>query len=163
MVWTMSINRRLPNLMFQTNPTTVYDGVCHIITPSSGDFPSSIARQPRGCEDRTIRLRKALGEMFPAPTFLAPTLLSQLWRYRAGKLGRGGCDIDTAVYGNTPPPKKKKKCVARAIHTWCYHTEYIIRVDPVGRTLSSFKKYYEVHTHKLLSIQQYARVCDMSR
>ena len=108
MVWTMSINRRLPNLMFQTNPTTVYDGVCHIITPSSGDFPSSIARQPRGCEDRTIRLRKALGEMFPAPTFLAPTLLSQLWRYRAGKLGRGGCDIDTAVYGNTPPPKKKK-------------------------------------------------------
>ena len=32
-----------------------------------GGFPSSIARQPRGCQYLTIRLRKALGEMFPTP------------------------------------------------------------------------------------------------
>ena len=42
--------------------TTVY------ITHPWGDFPSSIARQPRGChQDRTIRLRDALGKMFPTP------------------------------------------------------------------------------------------------
>ena len=34
-----------------------------------GGFPGSIARQPRRCQHRTIRLRKALGEMFPPPTF----------------------------------------------------------------------------------------------
>ena len=36
------------------------------ITPPLGGFPSSIARQPRGCQCqyRTIRLRKAPGEMF---------------------------------------------------------------------------------------------------
>ena len=39
----------------------IYDGAYH--TPWGG-VPSSIARQPRGCQYRTIRLRKALGEMF---------------------------------------------------------------------------------------------------
>ena len=62
------------------------------ITPHWGGFASSIARQPRGCQYRTIRLRKALGQMFPTPTFLAPTLF-QLWRYRAWKIGPGVCDI----------------------------------------------------------------------
>ena len=45
------------------------------ITPPSVGFPRTIARQPRGCQYRPIRLRKFLGEMFPPPTFLAPTLL----------------------------------------------------------------------------------------
>ena len=76
---------------------TVYDGVHH--TPWGG-FPTSIARQPRGCQYRTMRLRKALGEMFPTPTISAPARF-QLWRYRAWKIGRGGCDIviHTVVYG----------------------------------------------------------------
>ena len=37
-------------------------------------LPSTIARQPRTCQCRTRRLRKALGEMSSTPTFLAPTL-----------------------------------------------------------------------------------------
>ena len=62
------------------------------ITHSWGGFPSSTARQRRGCQYRTTRLRKALHEMCTTPTFSAPTLL-QLWRYRAWKIGPGGCDI----------------------------------------------------------------------
>ena len=68
----------------------VYDG---IITLPWGGFPRSIARQPRGCQYRTIRLRKGFLEMFPIPTFLVPPLF-QLPRYRAWKIGSGGeCDI----------------------------------------------------------------------
>ena len=37
-------------------------------TPLGRFFPSSIARQPRGCQCRTTRLRKALGETFPRST-----------------------------------------------------------------------------------------------
>ena len=67
------------------------------ISPSPGaGFPSSIARQPRGCQFRTVRLRKALGEVFLSPTFLASTL-SQLWRYRAWKIGPGVCDVHRRV------------------------------------------------------------------
>ena len=40
------------------------------ITPPSGGFPTSIAQQPRGCQYRTVRLRKALGVIFPTPAFL---------------------------------------------------------------------------------------------
>ena len=36
------------------------------LTPPWCGFSSSIARQPRGCQYRTLRLRKALGEMFLA-------------------------------------------------------------------------------------------------
>ena len=35
------------------------------INPPWRGFPSSIARQPRGCHYRTISLRKPLGEIFP--------------------------------------------------------------------------------------------------
>ena len=69
----------------------VHDGV--LITPPWGRFffPSSIAGQPRGCQYRTIRLRQALGETFPPPTFfVAPTLFQLLWRYRPWKIGPGG-------------------------------------------------------------------------
>ena len=47
---------------------------CTYHTPLWGGFPTSIPRQPRGCQFRTIRLRKALGENFPPPTFLAGTI-----------------------------------------------------------------------------------------
>ena len=64
-----------------------YDG-CYTSQPPWGGFPRSITRQPRGCQYRTVRLRKALGEMFPAPTFSAPTMV-QPWRYRPWKIGPG--------------------------------------------------------------------------
>ena len=53
-----------------TECTTVY-----ITPPPRGGFPSQIARQPRGCQYGTVRLQKALGEVFPTPSFLAPALL----------------------------------------------------------------------------------------
>ena len=64
------------------------------ITPPWDGFPSSTARQPRGCQYRTIRLRqkKALGDTFPKPTSLAPTLI-RLWRYRPWTIDPGVCDI----------------------------------------------------------------------
>ena len=46
-----------------------------LVTTPWGSFPSSIARQPRGCQYRNeIRLRKALGEMIPTPTFFSTDL-----------------------------------------------------------------------------------------
>ena len=68
------------------NPTTtwlleyIYDGVHH--TPlgrySNFDFSTRV-----GCQYRTIRIRKAPGEMFPTTAVLARTLLIRLWRYRS--------------------------------------------------------------------------------
>ena len=57
-------------------------------THTWGGFSSSIARQPRECHvPNDVRLRKALGDMFPAPylLFLATTALFQPWRCRAWK------------------------------------------------------------------------------
>ena len=48
--------------------------------------------EPRGCQYRTIRVRKALGEMFPAPSVLARTVFQLLWRYRSWRIGPGWCD-----------------------------------------------------------------------
>ena len=62
-------------------------------TPLGRGFPCSIARQPRGCECRTKRLRKALGDMFPTSTLLAPLALFQLWKYRPWKIHQEGCDV----------------------------------------------------------------------
>ena len=56
----------------------------------------SIWRQPRGCQCRTIRLHKALGEMFRTPTFLAPTLTTPTAvqiSINHGKIGPGVCDL----------------------------------------------------------------------
>ena len=52
-------------------------------------FPGSIAPQPRGCEHRPIRLKKALDEIFRKQPFsaLAP---SWLWSNRAWKVSLGG-------------------------------------------------------------------------
>ena len=58
--------------------TTVY------ITHPWGGLPSSIAREPKGCQHRTIH-REARREMFASPTLFAPTLL-RLGRYRAWKI-----------------------------------------------------------------------------
>ena len=73
--------------------TTASRCVSH--TPLLGGFPSLIARQPRGCQYRTIRLRKALGDMFPtllSGPFSDPTIyFNLLWRHRAcGKSAHGG-------------------------------------------------------------------------
>ena len=86
--------------------------------PCWGGFPSSIARQPRGCQHGTISIRKALGETFPTPTFLTPALfqpwilsarcfqrraclapvLFQPWKYQSRKVGPVGCDIRRSIY-----------------------------------------------------------------
>ena len=74
----------------------VYDGVYH--TRLWGGFPRSIARQPSGCQYRTIRFRKALDEMCSPPTCFAPVALSRLRKYRARETGRCVCDY-TVVPG----------------------------------------------------------------
>ena len=61
-------------------------------------FPSSITRQPRECQYRTIRLRKALGKMFPNADVLGAPALFQLSRYRAWKVRPGGMAY-TVGYG----------------------------------------------------------------
>ena len=64
-------------------------------------FQATIARQPKGSQYRTIRLRKALGEMLPSPNILTPPPLTlfQLWRCRAWKIDPGGGGVYTVVYG----------------------------------------------------------------
>ena len=72
----------------------------HMSHPSGAVCPSSIARQPRRCQCRTIRLQKALGDMIPTPTFVAPTLYQLLpWKYRPWKIGPGGV-IYTVVHSS---------------------------------------------------------------
>ena len=77
----------------------MYDG--ENITPPWGGFPSSIARQPKkGGQYRTIRLRKALGEMFPTPTVLAPTL-SYCGDIEHGKSAQGSMICTVVIYTGT--------------------------------------------------------------
>ena len=92
----VALRTAVPNEGYIRYTTTVY------MTPPCGGFPSSIARRPRGCQYRTIRLRKALGERFPTSTFLHAPAPFQLFRYRGWKIGPGGCDsvTYTVVYGN---------------------------------------------------------------
>ena len=79
-----------------TQYTAVYDGEYHTIKHHWGGFPRSIVRQPRGCQCRTIRLRKPLGEVFATPVCLAPEQL-QVWKYRAWKIGLRGCDVHRRI------------------------------------------------------------------
>ena len=67
--------QKMSEKMSGKTTVTVYDGFVYH-PPPWGGFPRSIARQPTGCQYRTIRLPKALDEMFLTPTFLAPTLYS---------------------------------------------------------------------------------------
>ena len=58
----------------------------------------SVGIETRGFQYRTIRLRTALGEMLPKPTFLALALL-QVWKYQAQEVDPGGAGvINTVVY-----------------------------------------------------------------
>ena len=84
-----------------------------------------------GCQYRTMRLRKALGEMFLTPTFLAWTPF-WLWRYRAWQNRSRGVWLDrhlrysTAVYSPWSRDHKKQAPVTvewkDIVHTWCVHT-----------------------------------------
>ena len=63
---------------------------CMYTSPPWGGFPSPISGQPRGRQHRTIRVRKALSETLPAPTFSAPTTvlptaveLNRAWQNRS--------------------------------------------------------------------------------
>ena len=76
-------------------PTAVYTIIMYTtlyITHPSGGFPSSMGRPPRGRQCQTIRFRKAIGEIFSAPTCWT-TILLRLCRCRAWKIGpQGGWD-----------------------------------------------------------------------
>ena len=62
-------------------------------TPRGG-FPRPTARQPRGCLYRTIRLQKALGEMFfNADLFATGNIPTVVERYRAWEIRPGGRGI----------------------------------------------------------------------
>ena len=84
----------------RTNITTGPPYTTAYITHPWGGFSCSMAWRPLGCQHRTIYLRKALGEMFPTPTFLASTLL-QLWRHQPWKIDPGVCDIHRRIHGTT--------------------------------------------------------------
>ena len=75
----------------------VYDGV-YVVHPWSG-FRSTIALQPRGCHYRTVDnvFGNLSARLFQRrPIFSTHTI--HLWRYRAWKIGRRGCDI--VIYSN---------------------------------------------------------------
>ena len=72
---------------------TIYDGVYH--NPPWSAFPSPIARQPRGCQYRTMRFRQGLGEMFPTPTVLADTIPTV--EISTMKIGPGVCGVHRIV------------------------------------------------------------------
>ena len=65
--------------------------------PLEAVFQKSIARQPRECLYRTSRPRKAVGEMLPTSTFVAPALFRLLRRYRAMENRSRGCDIHRRI------------------------------------------------------------------
>ena len=65
-----------------------------------------MARQPRACHYGTMRLWKALGQIFPMATVLEPTLF-QLWKFRAWKIDAGVCDILYTVYGREKTSERK--------------------------------------------------------
>ena len=58
--------------LYTTHP---YMKLCITLSDTPGAFfPNSISRHPKGCQYRTISLRKALGEIFPTLAFSTPTL-----------------------------------------------------------------------------------------
>ena len=128
---------------------TVYDeeGVYH--TPRAV-FRSSIARQPRGRQYRTIHLRNALGEMFPkcAVFFLAPRLIFQLlWRYRAQKIGPGGCDSvmhRRVRYGGTCTVTSWRDLVLISREAWPRERSDRGRFLRLGKKASSYRGAYRM-------------------
>ena len=69
--------------------TTVYLDVVYITSPW-GVFPSSIARRLRGCQYRTIRIQKGLGDMFLTPTYFWQRQYSSGGDIDHGKSAQGG-------------------------------------------------------------------------
>ena len=70
--------------------------------PPGAVFQARLLDNQEGANtERRLRLRKALGEMLPTPTFLTTTLF-QVWRYRARKIGPGGCDPHRRIIRETP-------------------------------------------------------------
>ena len=66
-----------------------YTGTTVYITPRAVVSKLHCLTTKRGCQYRTIRLPNDLGEMFLAPTFLAPTLLHSNCGYiEHGKIGK---------------------------------------------------------------------------
>ena len=68
----------------------------HVVPPPGAVFQARFARQPRGRQYRTVRLRKALGEMPPTSTVLRtdtiPTISSYCGHIEHGKIGPRACD-----------------------------------------------------------------------
>ena len=90
-----------------------YTMVCSSVShPPGAAFPSSIARQPRRCQYGTIRLRKALDEMFRTPTFV------------------GTDTVPTAVEASTMEKSVEERGVILVSRSLCWrccmvcHTEY---------------------------------------
>ena len=152
----------------------------HTMTPPSGGFPSSIARRPRGCPHRmlSIRLRKALDEMFPAPTFMAPTLLLiLLWKYRPWKIGPGGCVAHCRIryvghtqvgrYPGTTPGCAGRTRVGTRVGTRLPHrvTVYLVTVKvshPLGRfsePIFSKRCLRRPHTANVMTLERWGRYC----
>ena len=90
------IRQALPLATYRVRPTvvTVYITINSIISVSHprGGVQGQLLGNPKGAKYRTVRLRKAPGEMFRTPTFLALTIF-QLWKYRPRKIGPGVCDV----------------------------------------------------------------------
>ena len=98
------------------------------ITPLWDRFPSSIARQPRGCQYRTNRLRKALGEMLPTPTFWHRHYCSPTVEMSGLKNRPTGGVMYTVVYGTCLKERYPENS------TWYVpSTFYIARVGGEGK------------------------------
>ena len=77
--------------------------------PIPTDTSSESSRQPRECQYRPIRLRKALGEMIPTPIFLAPILYCNCKDTEHGISPRRGV-IYSVVYGYPLAMRSLRQC-----------------------------------------------------
>ena len=76
---------------------------CHLVRrrtspPPGAVFQARFLDNPRGRQHLTKRLRKALSEMCPKPTFFWHRHLFQLWRYRAWEISPRVCDIRRGIH-----------------------------------------------------------------
>ena len=72
--------------------TTVY-----VTPPPWGSFPGSIARQPRGCRYRTVRLRKAFGEMLSNADVFDTDTIPTAVEISSMEIGLGRCDLHRLI------------------------------------------------------------------
>ena len=88
---------------------TVYDGRCtsHTLGAVFSKLDCSTTKRVTIVPNDIVRLRKALGEIFPRPPCVGTDTLPtfQLWRYRPWKIGPGGASvIYTVEYGRRLTP-----------------------------------------------------------